>query len=91
MIYSSLSVLAAAAPRTVEWSPTVGLVMTLCCLLAVAIGRPAIQNRGVGPKLPVAGPALFEGFGLPELLATMSLGHVLGAGVILGLSNAGVL
>jgi len=27
----------------------------------------------------------------PELLATTSLGHIIGAGVILGLSNAGVL
>lgn len=85
------SLLAAATPRTIEWSPTVGLIMILCCLLAVAIGRPAIQQRGVGPKLPLEGPALFEGFGIPELLATMSLGHILGAGLILGLSNAGVL
>lgn len=80
-----------AAARTIEWSPSVGIVMTVCCLFSVAIGRFAIQNRGTGPKLPVAGPALFEGFGLPELLGTMSFGHVLGAGVILGLSNAGVL
>lgn len=69
----------------------VGLVMTLCCLFSVAIGRFAIKNRGVGPKLPLESPALFEGFGFPELLGTMSLGHVIGAGVILGLSNAGVL
>lgn len=74
-----------------QWSPMVGLIMTLCCLLAVAVGRPAIQKRGVGPKLPGSAPALFEGFGVPELLATMSLGHILGAGVILGLTNAGVL
>lgn len=88
LLYSLLS---AAAPRTVDWSPAVSLIMILSCLVAVAIGRPAIQQRGVGPKLPMQGPALFEGFGVPELLATMSLGHVLGAGVILGLSNAGVL
>lgn len=91
MFYSTLLAAATVAPRTVEWSPSVGIVMSLCCLFAVAIGRFAIKNRGVGPKLPVAGPALFEGFGLPELLGTMSFGHVLGAGVILGLSNAGVL
>ena len=30
-------------------------------------------------------------FGIPELLATMSFGHILGAGFILGLSNAGAL
>ncbi|PSB19490.1 photosystem I reaction center subunit PsaK [Phormidesmis priestleyi ULC007] len=88
MIYSTLL---GVTSRTVEWSPLVGLTMTLCCLFAVAIGRTAIKNRGTGPKLPVNNPALFEGFGIPELLATMSFGHVLGAGVILGLSNAGVL
>lgn len=87
MLYSTLF----AVARTTEWSPGVGIAMTLSCLFAVAIGRFAIKNRGVGPKLPMEGPALFEGFGFPELLATLSFGHILGAGVILGLSNAGVL
>lgn len=91
MLYSTIFAVATVAPRTVEWSPAVGLVMSLCCLFSVAIGRFAIKNRGVGPKLPVQAPALFEGFGFPELLATMSFGHVLGAGVILGLTNASVL
>ncbi len=87
MVYSSLL----AVAQTVPWSPKVGLIMISACLFAIAIGRPAIQQRGVGPKLPVQGPALFEGFGLPELLATMCLGHILGAGLVLGLSNAGIL
>ncbi|UBF26341.1 photosystem I reaction center subunit PsaK [Kovacikia minuta CCNUW1] len=87
MFYSSLL----AAARTTQWSPSVGIIMIACCLVAVAIGRPAIKNRGVGPKLPVDAPALFEGFGVPELLATLAFGHILGAGVILGLSNAGIL
>ena len=76
---------------TSEWSPNVGLVMILCNLFAIAIGYYAIQRRGVGPTLPVQLPAMFTGFGLPELLATTSFGHILGTGVILGLSNAGVL
>lgn len=91
MFYSFLLAATTAAPRTVEWSPAIGLTMIICNLVAVAIGRYAIQKRGVGPKLPVEGPALFEGFGVAELLATASFGHILGAGVILGLSNAGVL
>jgi photosystem I subunit 10 len=80
-------------PATAEWTPTVGLVMILCNLLAFAIGRYAIQNPGKGPDLPAANakPAILRGFGIPELLATASFGHILGAGVILGLSNAGVL
>jgi photosystem I subunit X len=91
LINTALLAVATAAPRAVQWSPTVGLIMSLCCLFAVAVGRKAIQQRGVGPKLPVEAPALFEGFGVPELLATMSFGHILGAGVVLGLTNAGAL
>jgi photosystem I subunit 10 len=65
--------------------------MIVCNLLAIAIGRYAIQKRGVGPELPVQLPALFIGFGLPELLATASFGHILGAGTILGMRTAGLL
>lgn len=67
-----------------------GIVMIICNLVAIAIGYYAIQKRGVGPSLPVDMPAMFTGFGLPELLATASFGHILGAGVILGLENAGI-
>lgn len=84
-------ILFATAARTAEWSPSVGLIMITCNLFAIAIGYYAIQNRGVGPQLPVELPAMFTGFGVPELLATLSFGHVLGAGMILGLSNAGLL
>jgi photosystem I subunit X len=87
----SLLPVVALTAKTIEWSPSIGLVMCLCCLFSVAIGRSAIQKRGVGPALPVEVPALFRGFGVAELLATMSFGHLLGAGIILGLSNAGVL
>ncbi|MBD0346061.1 MAG: photosystem I reaction center subunit PsaK [Coleofasciculus sp. Co-bin14] len=78
-------------PSTPEWSPAVGLVMILCNVFAFAIGRYAIQNKGVGPDLPVSKPSILNNFGLPELLATASFGHILGAGVILGLANAGAL
>ncbi len=87
MFYTPL----AAVARTIEWSPNVAIVMIAANLLAIAIGRFAIQRRGVGPALPLKVPGLFEGFGVAELLATASFGHILGAGFILGLSNAGVL
>ena len=83
--------LLAAVPHTPEWSYKVALVMICANLFAIAIGYYAIKNRGVGPSLPVAVPAMFTGFGIPELLATASFGHVLGAGFILGLGNAGLL
>ena len=86
MLYTSLAV-----ARTIEWSPNIAIIMIAANLVAIAIGRYAIQRRGVGPSLPVKVPGLFEGFGVPELLATTSFGHILGAGIILGLSNAGIL
>ena len=85
------STLLLAVPPVGEWSPNVALVMIVCNLLAIAIGRYAIQKRGVGPELPIQLPALFSGFGLPELLATASFGHILGAGTILGMRTAGLL
>ncbi|WP_341730649.1 photosystem I reaction center subunit PsaK [Microcoleus sp. EPA2] len=94
MIYSSLLLVAQSTiPSTPEWSPMVALTMILCNLLAIAIGYYGInkKNRGKGPALPLVMPGMFKGFGIPELLATTSLGHLLGAGVILGLGNAGVL
>lgn len=78
-------------PQTVAWNYNVAIVMIAANLVAVFIGRFAIQNAGVGPDLPVGKPALWKNFGLPELLATLSFGHILGAGFILGLSNAGLL
>jgi photosystem I subunit 10 len=83
--------LAANVPQTVEWNFNVALVMIISNLLTIAIGRFAIQKAGTGPDLPLAKPALWKNFGLPELLATASFGHILGAGFILGLSNAGLL
>jgi photosystem I subunit 10 len=78
--------------RSADWSLGVGITMLLCNLFAIAIGRYAISRKGVGPKLPIQLPDPFSGeFGLPELLATISFGHILGAGAILGLTNSGVL
>ncbi|MCA1994977.1 MAG: photosystem I reaction center subunit PsaK [Coleofasciculus sp. S288] len=78
-------------PATPSWTPTIGIVMIVCNLVAFAIGRFAIQKPGTGPDLPGDKPAILTKFGIPELLATASFGHILGAGVILGLSNAGVI
>jgi len=86
-----LHLMLAASVPTFEWSFDVALIMVTCNLFAIAIGYYAIQKRGVGPGLPVDLPAMFTGFGIPELLATMSFGHVLGAGMVLGLANAGLL
>lgn len=84
-----LTLLAATAPSTVSWSPKVAIVMIACNIVAIAIGKFTIQNQSAAPALPSS--AMFGGMGLPALLGTTSLGHVLGAGVILGLASAGAL
>jgi photosystem I subunit 10 len=83
--------LLAAVPATPTWSAGVGLIMITANLFALVVGRYGIQVKGVGPSLPVELPGLFSGFGVPELLGVTSFGHVLGAGLILGLAQAGLL
>lgn len=73
-----------ALPSATAWSTEDAIIMILCNLVAVLIGRYAIQVRGLGPSVPLYG---ISGFGLSELLATTSLGHILGAGTILGLKS----
>ncbi|NJK39578.1 MAG: photosystem I reaction center subunit PsaK [Oscillatoriales cyanobacterium RM2_1_1] len=91
--FAGLLAVQSTVPNTPTWSPKVALIMITCNLFAIAIGFYAIPkaNRGRGPAIPGPLPGLFEGFGLPELLATTSLGHLLGAGMILGLGNVGLL
>lgn len=93
MIYSSLILAVQSQALSAQWSPKVAIIMIVCNLLAIVIGYYAIskKNRGQGPDLPVSLPAIFTGFGIPELLATASFGHILGAGVILGLGSTGML
>ncbi|MBE9117871.1 photosystem I reaction center subunit PsaK [Lusitaniella coriacea LEGE 07157] len=88
---SQISAVLSTVPATTEWNLSVAIVMIACNLFAVAIGRFAIKNPGKSPGISGAKPALWEKFGLAELLATLSFGHILGAGMILGLSNAGLL
>ena len=82
--------LLAAVPTTPIWSFNVALLMITANVFALVVARYGIKVKGVGPSLPVALPGLFSGFGLAELLAVTSFGHVLGAGLILGLAQAGL-
>lgn len=87
----NLLFLADLTPTTAAWSLSVGIIMTACNLFAFVVGYFAIQNTGRGTGLPVPQLASKKTFGLPELLATMSFGHILGAGLVLGLASTGVL
>lgn len=70
------------------WSIKVGLIMIISNLICIGIGRYAIKIRGLGPSIPILG---LEGLGLPELLATTSLGHIVGSGTIIGLRSINLL
>jgi photosystem I subunit 10 len=83
------TILMTVAPRTVEWSPTIGLIMIVCNILAIAFGKLTIKNQSVGPAMPSSN--MFGGFGLGAVLGTTCFGHLLGAGTILGLSYIGAL
>lgn len=82
------NILLTIAPYTSSWSTQNAIVMIICNLVSITIGRYAIKVRGLGPGIPILG---LEGFGLPELLATASLGHIIGTGSIIGLSSIGII
>ena len=81
--------LLAIVPQTTEWSVKTCFLMVFCNIICIITGRYVIQVKGAGPSLPLSGT--FSNFGLPELLATASLGHIVGCGAILGLGYVGLL
>jgi len=81
--------LLAVVPDTFSWSPKVGLVMVICNVIAIALGKWGIKQQDVGLGLPSA--ELFGGMSHGAMLGVTCLGHILGAGAILGLASVGVL
>jgi photosystem I subunit X len=81
------STLLAAATTPLQWSPTVGLIIIIANIIAIAFGKSTIKYPNAEPALPSSN--LFGGFGLPALLATTAFGHILGVGAVLGLHNLG--
>jgi photosystem I subunit X len=81
------SMLLAAVPAPLAWSPAVGIIMIVCNVIAIAFGKLTISIQNAPPALPSSN--LFGGFGLPGLLGTTCFGHILGVGVILGLHGLG--
>lgn len=83
------TLLLAVVSRTPDWSLSVGLIMVACNVVAIILARLTVKYPNVGPGLPVLSD--LAGLSLPALLGATSLGHILGAGVILGLTNNGTL
>ena len=92
---TQLMLLATDIPRTVSWGPQVAIVMILCNVAAIALGKATMKNLAAGPSIPSSSSLptaqYFGGMGWPALLATTSLGHIIGLGAILGLANLGLL
>lgn len=90
-----LSLLLAALPTTPltpQWNPGVAIIMGIFNIVGVFVAAYAVQKPGVGPALPFPIPGLGDKkFGLPQFIAGLSFGHILGAGAILGLTNTGLL
>jgi photosystem I subunit 10 len=81
--------LGAGVPATVAWSPTVGIVMVICNVIAIFFTKATVPGPYEGGELPM--PELFGGMRMPQLLASTSLGHIIGMGTILGLANMGMI
>ena len=89
MLYSTLIVATSSFPLSDGWNPAMGIVMILCTIIAIAIGKSTMPNPGVGQALPM--PEMFGGMGWPALLATTSLGHIIGVLTIVLLDSYGVI
>lgn len=88
-----LSLLAAVQPTvppTPAWNPNVAIIISVFNIIGLIIANIGIQNKGAGPVLPFQLPGVDKKFGVPELIAGFSIGHILATGAILGLTNAGL-
>lgn len=88
MINSTFIAATSSFPLSDGWTPLVGIVMILCNVIAIAIGKSTMPNPSIGQALPM--PEMFGGMGWPALLATTSLGHMIGILTIVLLDTYGI-
>ena len=81
--------LLSVVPQTATWSAKIASIMISSNILCIVAGRYTIQVKGSGSSLSLNGS--FNNFTLPELLASTSLGHIVGSGIILGFAYMGLL
>jgi photosystem I subunit X len=72
--------------ETWNWSRSV--VLSASCLVVLLIASRTIRQPNVGPKMPL-GPfsGLFNNISLAGFLGSMSLGHIIGAFLIINFLN----
>lgn len=69
-------------PATPAWTPTVGIIISFSSLVILLLST-RIEKPLVGPKLPVIPVSV------PTFIAAMAFGHLIGVGIVLGLTNIG--
>ncbi|WP_373546237.1 photosystem I reaction center subunit PsaK [Chamaesiphon sp.] len=91
------NLIVAAIPHTEPWGFNTALVMIIANLVAISIGRFTFARRR-GSHIDIAKSVVdaqivpnLAGFDSAELIASMSFGHLLGVGLVLGLTNVGVI
>ncbi|MEA5505683.1 photosystem I reaction center subunit PsaK [Halotia wernerae UHCC 0503] len=82
MISSTLLAVQSTVPSTPAWSPTVAIIISVSCLIVVLLSTK-IERPLVGPKFPVLP------ISVPTFVAAMAFGHIIGVGIVLGLTNIG--
>ncbi|WP_375510040.1 photosystem I reaction center subunit PsaK [uncultured Nostoc sp.] len=82
MISSILLAAAANVPATPAWNPTVGIIISISSLVMVLLST-RIEKPLVGPKFPILP------ISIPTFVAAMAFGHIVGVGIVLGLTNIG--
>ncbi|GAA6623334.1 photosystem I reaction center subunit PsaK [Scytonema sp. NUACC26] len=81
-----LTLLAAATtvPATPAINPTVATIISVSCLVSVLLAT-RIEKPQVGLKLPVLP------LSIPAFIGAMCFGHIVGIGIVLGLTNIGAI
>ncbi|MEH1874679.1 photosystem I reaction center subunit PsaK [Nostoc sp.] len=82
MISSILLAASATVPATPAWNPTVGIIISISSLVMVLLST-RIEKPLVGPKFPILP------ISIPTFVAAMAFGHIVGVGIVLGLTNIG--
>ncbi|WP_373527871.1 photosystem I reaction center subunit PsaK [Nostoc sp.] len=82
MTSSILLAAAASVPATPAWNPTVAIIISVSSLVMVLLST-RIEKPLVGPKFPILP------ISIPTFVAAMAFGHIVGIGIVLGLTNIG--
>lgn len=82
MISQTLLAVQSTVPSTPAWSPTVAIIISVSSFLVLLLST-RIEKPQVGPKLPVLPVSV------PTFIGAMAFGHIIGIGIVLGLTNIG--